>query len=285
MRKIFEREGFHDNTDISPLPDHRVITSNERLDTIISELREAVPTSSVMERMQIPKHYLTSMIAQGYLRTITGSDQRANAKHQFFPQDVTRALTRMFECAEIISEYSDRHLTVPEARAVAVTSIDFIMSLVCDGKLKWKGRLPGSEVFPHLLVDVDEVLTLVRHEAQGSGIPKRHIENHIPGIGKHVLSFIEAGLLELVEEFSPDARRMVPVISRESADAFAENYVTLGALSKMHSLHHRQVRSILSSFGISPAFDPADIGTYVYELRALKEAAQRETQIWKIDVN
>jgi len=283
MRKIFEREGFHDNTDISLLPDHRVITSNERLDTIISELREAVPTSSVLERMQIPKHYLTSMIAQGYLRTITGSNQCANAKHQFLHQDVSRALTRMFKGAEIISEPSDRHLTVPEARAAAVTSIDFIMSLVCDGKLKWKGRLQGSDVFPHLLVDADEVVTRVRREAKGTGIPKRQIDEHIPGMGKHVLKFIAAGELELVEEYSPDARRTVQMVSRESADAFVMNYITLGELSRNHGLHHKQVRKILSSVNIQTVFDKSRFEAFIYDRHQILSAEQRYPRMWDKD--
>jgi hypothetical protein len=280
MRKIFEREGFHGDMDISSIPDHRVIVSNKRLLTIIEELREAVSTPAVMDRMQIPKHYLNSMIAQGYLRTSTGSDQRPNAKHQFLPQDVTSALTRMFDGAEIISEPSDRQMTIPEARAAAVTSIDFIMILVFDGNLKWKGRLPGPEIFPNLLVDADEIIEHVRHEEKGSGIPKHRIDEHIPGMGKHVLKFIEAGVLELVDEYSPDARRMVPVVSRESADRFVARYVSLGELSRERGLHHKQVRRILKSVNIQTAFDPPQFGAFVYERRQIFAAEQRCPRMW-----
>jgi len=280
MRKIFEREGFHGDMDISSIPDHRVIVSNERLLTIIEELRDAVSTPAVMDRMQIPKHYLNSAIVQGYLRTITGSDQRSNAKHQFLPQDVTSALTAMFDGAEIISEPSDRQITVPEARAAAVTSIDFIMSLVFDGKLKWKGRLSGPDVFPHLLVDVDEVIEHVRHEAKGSGIPKHHIDQHIPGMGKHVLKFIKAGVLQLVEEYSPDARRMMPVVSRESADAFVARYISLGELSWKRGLHHKQVRKILKSVDISTAFAPSQFGAFIFDRSQILAAERRRPQMW-----
>ncbi|MGX1496682.1 hypothetical protein ACSSV1_001703 [Labrenzia sp. MBR-25] len=280
MRKIFEREGFHGDTDIYSLSDHRVIASNEKLLTIIAELREAISTPVVMDRMQIPKHYLNSVIEQGYLRTVTGSDQRSNAKHQFLPQDVTSALTAMFDGAEIISEPSDRQMTVPEARAASVTSIDFIMSLVFEGNLKWKGRLPGPEIFPNLLVDVDEVIEQVRREAKGSGIPKHQIDEHVPGIGKHVLKFIEAGELELVEEYSPDARRMVPVVSRESADAFVARYVSLGELSRNRGLHHKQVRKILNSVDVQTAFDTARFGVFVYDRSQILTAERTRPQMW-----
>ncbi|MEP3427402.1 MAG: hypothetical protein ABJL33_07225 [Hyphomicrobiales bacterium] len=284
MRRIFERGGFHSNADISALPDHRVIVSDEKLEKIIEELRQSISSLAVMDRMQIPKHYLNSLISLGYLRTVTGSDQRPNAKHRFLSQDVGAALGKMFEGAETVSEPSNRQMTIPEARSAAVTSIDFIMCLVFDGTLRWKGRLPGDEIFPHLLVDVDEVISHVRHEAKGSGIPKHHIDQHIPGMGKHVLKFIEAGALELVEEYSPAARRMVPVVSRESVDAFVENYISLGGLSRNHSLHHRQVRNTLSSLDISPVFDPSEVGAYVYDRHEILRAEGQDAQMWKADV-
>lgn len=283
MRRIFEREGFHGNSDISALPDHRVMVSDEKLEKIIEELRQSITSPAVMDRMQVPKHYLNCLISLGYLRTVTGSDQRPNARHHFLPQDVDAALKRMFEDTEKVAEPSSRQTTVLEARSAAVTSIDFIMSLVFDGKLKWKGRLPGDEIFPNLLVDVDEVTSLVRREAKGAGIPKHHIDQHIPGMGKHVLKFIEAGELELVEEYSPAARRMVPVVSRESADTFVANYITLGALSRDQGLHHRQVRNILNAYEIVPAFEPFKFGTYVYERNEILRVERERPQMWNIE--
>lgn len=280
MRRIFEREGFHGNADISALPDHRVIVFNEKLEKIIEELRQSISSSTVMDHMLIPRHYLNSLVSSGYLRTVTGSDQRPNAKHHFLPEDVSAALSRMFDNAVTVSEPSNRQLTIPEARSAAVTSIDFIMSLVFDGTLKWKGRRPGGEVFPHLLVDVDEVISHVRREAKGSGIPKHHIDQHIPGMGKHVLKFIEAGELELVEEYSPAARRMVPVVSRESADTFVAKYVTLGELSRNHGLHHKQVRNTLKLVNIQTAFDKSKYGIYVYDRAEILEAEQLDPKLW-----
>lgn len=149
---------------------------------------------------------------------------------------------------------------------------------------KVRNSFPGDEVFPNLLVDVDEVISHVRREAKGSGIPKHHIDQHIPGMGKHVLKFIDAGALELVEEYSPAARRMVLVVSQESVDAFNENYITLGALSRNHGLHHRQVRSILSSLDIAPAYDPTEVGAFVFDRNAILRAERIDPRIWNIDV-
>lgn len=281
MRRIFEREGFYGNADISALPDHRVIVSNEKLEKIIEELRQSISSSTVMDHMRIPRHYLNSLVSLGHLRTVTGSDQRPNAKHHFLPEDVSAALSQMFENAVTVSEPSTRQMTIPQARSVAVTSIDFIMRLIFDGKLKWKGRFPGDEIFPHLLVDVDEVISHVRNEAKGSGIPKHHIDQHIPGMGKHVLKFIDAGALELVEEYSPDARRKVPVVSRESADAFVAKYISLGELSRKCGLHHKQVRKILDSVDVQTAFDTSQFGSYIYDRNELIAVERRRPKMWE----
>ena len=76
----------------------------------------------------------------------------------------------------------------------------------------------------------------------------------------------------------------MPVVSRESVDAFNENYVTLGTLARNHGMHHRRVRNILSSHDIAPAFDPFEVGTYVYGRITTLRAEQIDPQTWNIDV-
>ena len=100
-------------------------------------------------------------------------------------------------------------------------------------------------------------------------------------MGKHVLKFIKAGVLELVDEYSPDARRMVPVVSKESAGAFAAKYISLGEVSQKLGLHHRQVRKILKSVDIQTKFDPSQFGAFIYDRKQILAAELKREQIWE----
>lgn len=91
----------------------------------------------------------------------------------------------------------------------------------------------------------------------------------IPGLGaSSYRKLIAAGVLETAEEFSPEARRVIPVATRASGEAFKERYVTLGELCQRTGLHHKQVRQRLREAGVGEAFPYEVVGTFFYERQA-----------------
>lgn len=74
----------------------------------------------------------------------------------------------------------------------------------------------------------------MRSSGTRTNLTKEEAEAFLPGTHDRVVSaLIASGYLTLVEEFSPDARRMIPVVSRESANAFRTRFVSLGELRQM----------------------------------------------------
>src|SRR5690606_16475043 len=134
---------------------------------------------------------------------------------------------------------------------------------IFDKRLKWKGRLAGRTGYHALLLDVDECIQLVRD----IGPPMTNflfaeLEQEIVGLNKNSVPFlVRLDKLEQDKEFSPRARRLVPVITRASVEEFRRQYVTAGELCQVHGLHHKQVRSILGKVGIEEEFDAKTVKT------------------------
>ena len=107
---------------------------------------------------------------------------------------------------------------------------------------------------------------------------------YIPGMGRDsVKVLLDSGHLQTTEEFNPEARRMSTVVSRESADAFREAYVSLGELVQASGLHHKRVRLLLRSVNIEAILDPDEVGTFFYSRADVLQAQREDPDFWKYD--
>jgi len=266
MRNLFVLKGLAGDGDGSGLRDHRVTVTSGEIETLVDELKGALSTSKVLAMTGIPLPYLRAMIACGHLRTVTGSNERAYAKHRFRKSDVEEMMARLFEGAVAVDETAPGKAEIAEARHAAGCSTEAILGFVFEGRLSWKGLLGGRREYGCLLVDVEEVKRLTRSEPGKSGFTKLELAKFIPGLPTASIDkLITAGFLDVDEEFSPEARRMVPVITRESAERFKEKYVSLGELTQTHGLHHKQVRMLLRRSGIEAERDADEIGFFFYD--------------------
>lgn len=284
MRRLVDREGLAPDGVASGLMDHRVTVSADRIGETLERLSNALATSEVLRRTGFPLQYLRTALTDGHLPTVTGSDRRRNAKHRFDPDAVSGLLDRMFDGCETIQRRDDNMVGIKEARARAVTSQSRILGMIFGQELRWKGRLAGKEGFDALLLDLNEVVRRVRSEPNGFGIGMREILDRLPGLGRDApKALVARGLLTVTEEFSPEARRMVPVITPDSAEAFRRKFVTLGELCQRTGLHHKKVRLLLRVAAIKEVFPFADFGCFVYS-RALVEGAEAATpDFWAYD--
>ena len=152
-------------------------------------------------------------------------------------------------------------------------TLDEIYDLVLGGKLVWKGLLGGRREYGALLLDANELTKLVRDKPARQCLTRLELMDAIPGIAKTTPQFLmDNEHVVATEEFSPDARRTIPVITRESAEAFRARYVTLGELSAARGCHHKQVTSKLNRKGVVVAFDIEEAGCFIFDRRQAEEA-------------
>ncbi|MGB3643575.1 MAG: TniQ family protein [Mesorhizobium sp.] len=284
VRRLFKRMGIDGAADHSGVMDHRILVKSEEIHRVVAELKEAITAPQVERLLGVPRLHLKELVALGYLPALAGTGTRRNAKRRFSRTDVEQLRARLFEGAHEIFEPGERQVDVTEARRAATCTIPDLLNMIFDGRLAWKGRLAGRHDYMALLFDADEVTRLVRSEGTRTNLTKAEAEAFLPGTHERVVNrLIEAGHLTIVEEFSPDARRMIPVVSRESAEAFKSCYISLGELCQKTDLHHKKVRLVLRNAGVEAAIPQENVGAFFYCRERIEELEASCPAFWAYD--
>jgi len=265
LRKLFARKGLTDDEKTSALRDHRVLVRAEDVEEMLSGMKGSLSTPEVEAATGIPRMHLKALIAGGYLPTITSSAGKRKAKHSFTQQAVDGMLERIFEGAVPVETPTDRQRSIGDARRAADAKIDFVLSLIFEGKLAWKGLLGGKREYGAVLLDADEVTAIVRKGPEREGLIKGELLELIPGLNHvAVSSLIESGHFTVTQEFNKETRRTMPVITRQSAEAFKAEYVALGEVSRTTGLHPKVILKRLHKENILPTEDYGKISIFLY---------------------
>lgn len=273
IRNLLGRKGVAAANFGSGLTDHRVTIRAEEVEPTLAKLPTALTAPRVVELTGIPRMHLRSMIAQGFLPTLTASDKVAHARHHLAPEDVDALMKRLFAGAEPVKAPTSRKVTIMTARQIATAHNDDLIAWLLEGKLGWKGRLGEEMRYENLLIDADELTELVRAEPEMTGLTNEHVVRFIPGLAKpSVPALVALGVLATAEEFSPEARRLVQVVTRESAEAFRARYAALGELCQITGLHHKRVRQRLRRVGVDEIFPYEEAGAFIYARQSALEA-------------
>ncbi|WP_189350028.1 TniQ family protein [Mesorhizobium sp. M1E.F.Ca.ET.045.02.1.1] len=281
IRRLFKRMGVDEASDHSGVMDHRILVTSDDFSHVVAELKDALTAPEVERLLGVPRIHLKELVAHGHLDGLAGTGSRRNAKRRFSKVEVERLRERLFDGAQEVSEPTERQVDITDARRAATCTIPDILDMIINGKLAWKGRLAGRHDYMALLLDADEVTRLVRSDGMRTNLTKAEAEGFLPGTHERVVSrLIDAGYLTLVEEFSPDARRMIPVVSRDSAEAFKSRFVSLGELCQKTGMHHKKVRLILRVAGIEAALDPGVVGAFFYSRDLIDQAEGQSQSMW-----
>jgi hypothetical protein len=99
---------------------------------------------------------------------------------------------------------------------------------------------------------------------------------------RSIQPLIDGDELVKIMEYSPNARREVPVVTAESASAFSEKYVTAGELCETHGFHHKQVKYRLLDAGADMEFDQDTVKAMIYNRAKVERAAVGQVGFWTI---
>lgn len=237
---------------------------------------------ATLELLGIDRSLLEALVDVGVLPDASGATPEFQAHRRFAREDIDAMLDRLFEGAVDVDMPTDRQVPMMRARHVSLASHVEILQFILEKKLTWKGRLAGRSDIDALLLDADECIQLVRDLAPAmDGFLFAELETAIPGLNKNsVPLLVRLKELDEDEEFSPRARRLVPVITRASVEEFRRQYVTAGELCQVHGLHHKQVRSILDRVGIEEEFDAKAVKTTIYDRVKVEAAAEGQKGFW-----
>ena len=166
-----------------------------------------------------------------------------------------------------------RPFSLSEARHFAACTLDEAFEVAFGSKLAWKGLLGGRLEYGALLLDADELTRIVRDKPKRTSMTRTELKEFVTGLGRNTVQFlVDKGLLTEVDEYSADARRMIPMFTVANAEGFMEFYVTLGELMKKHDLHFKNAIPALTAANVKPVFNAKEAGCFIYERKAAEEA-------------
>lgn len=108
--------------------------------------------------------------------------------------------------------------------------------------------------FLSILVDVDEVKSLVRGQEHG-GLSLRDVQRRMQWSTKVLSALIEQGLLPSTVALNPVNRCPQRIVTSADLEAFDRTFVSITTLSKELRSQNRKLKALLTAAGIDP--DPA----------------------------
>jgi TniQ len=213
-------------------------------------------------RVQRDRLYRTGLIVP----RVRGMDH--GAADQFTPEDLDAFLDRLLDGAKPAKVAKAGQVNIPEAARLAFCMSEEVVRLILDGKLARKWRLRGERGYMSVLVDVDEVRSLVRGPDKG-GFTGMEIKDKLSTTAKVAAALIKHGHLATITVVNPVNRCPTVVVPAVEVERFGKRYVSLFVLAKQQRRHFRAVKKDLDAAGIEPALDAKKVGATFYQWKDL----------------
>ena len=254
------------------LSDHHVVFAAEEASRLVAQAKDAMSLPEVGEYLNAPRVHATLLAKNKFIKphVVAGS---AGARDRFAVADLDAFLGRLLDGSIGTSRLRPYHCNIPTAAKSACCSAAQIVRLALDKKLKWTGRLLGTEGYLSLLVDVREIKLHVRGPEHG-GVSLRQVASMLETNDVVVRNLIVTGTLETFMATNPVNRCPQVVVGPAEIARFRETYVSLFQLSRERGKHIKAVRNELNAAGVKPALAPMKMkATFYLRAEIAKSAA------------
>lgn len=242
-----------------PLPEFEVLAAS---------LAEHLTTKDVASLTGFDRRLVEDLAETGMLPSLPADRRPAGANHRFMRGDVRALMARLFRDAQTVPAPHGRRVPVVQARNKTRGHASDILSLILGERLAWVGRTGDTDRYENLLVDIDEVVAVMRSGASMKGVYATEAAELLPGVRKEGMRHLaDAGHLVETTEFCPRSMRRMKVYTRESIEAFAAEYVSLNAVAQAHGIYHASAAHRLRKAGVNAAFDTGNVGSVIFRRR------------------
>ncbi|SMQ85288.1 TniQ protein [Devosia lucknowensis] len=281
IRRLFSRHGLGEREIAEGKPSRDIAVPRQEAELVVRQLKRSVGYREAMGLLGIKRKTFDGLVASGILSDCFGRGAGDTEFYRFSVDDIHDLVERMLEGAVEVSP-GDRQSDIVAIPRRLNARIAEIISLVLDGKVRWKGRLEGRSDFGALVLDVDEVHSLIL-DSRPSLVHLRNcdVPGVIVGLSKNsVTPLIDLDQLDTTTEVVPIARRVSQVVTRASAEAFHRNYVTATELSQRHGVNQKSAKQRLEAVGVLPAFDPEVVNTVIFDRTEVERATHGRDGFW-----
>lgn len=204
--------------------------------------------------------YQVAMLVKAKLIRLTEAAQ--NGQHGAIHVATLEAFVdRLMKNARTVKQKTGYQATLADAsRRAMFTQVD-IVNLISEGRLKWIGVREGSRHYGSILVDWQEVRSLI-HELGRDTLSLREFADQIQVRKQAAGALVAQGHVASVFKVCGGHRTIR--IQASEAIAFRQRYVSLGELACNRNQHHQTTKKMLDKRGVKPAFDPDAVLAHIY---------------------
>lgn len=268
LRKLLHAAG-HISDEQLALTDDRILFEADVAHHLLCLVSEEMPLKQAGLYLNIPRHTERALFEAGHLRpfVVGGLDRSFN--HAFAKRDLDLFLESLMRDAIQIGPSDAGYLPITAAAARARCTAAEIVDLILSRKAKRVRFQPDVSGFSSIMVDPDEILSLLDKTIKGV-LSLKEVERKLKTDFKVVQSLINLGAIPVSTVINPKTRSRQRVVSVEDMDRFAGRYASLHMLANEHGIYFRKIADKFREKGIQPAFDPEKVRASFYERVAIE---------------
>ncbi|KQQ85698.1 TniQ family protein [Aureimonas sp. Leaf324] len=242
--------------------DDRTLFSADRAAPLLRGLRDAMDLQGVAKYLGIPRPHVRPLIEMKYVKVIPESESDKFRTWSIERREADAFMTRMLDQADrTIALDGLYHL--PAAAKRTCRSTGEILQLLFGGKLTRVGIDPDVRGYLSVLVDPEEIKTLLAPRAEGI-VTLRAVEQELRTSTVVVKKLVDRGHLRARTIVNPVMRRPQTIVDRDELDQFKRSYVSLNTLADDRGRHFRRLARELREAGIAPIDDPKVLEITLY---------------------
>ncbi|WJS00319.1 TniQ family protein [Roseibium aggregatum] len=270
LRKVLQAVGLITEDQLT-LSDERTLFRAEDAKFHLDRIEESMSLNRARDYINAPRPVERTLLAAGLLKPWLEGGNGVLKDHAFAKRDLDEFLAALTGDALPVTE--EEKILVPILRAVKMAncSTSEVVQLILDRRLGTIRMDPDLTGFLAVLVDPEEVKSLVRREDHG-GYSLREVEQKLNTTTQVIKALIEHNHLEAEIAVNPINRCPQTIVKRDVLTAFMDKFETASSLARRSGSHLQTMMKRLDGLGVPPAFPKDQIPATFYALDRVRLA-------------
>ncbi|MFT3810153.1 MAG: TniQ family protein [Micropepsaceae bacterium] len=229
----------------------------ETLDPLLARISSSIPRVQAAKRLGVSPDVFDLFRRIGRINAAFSGD---NVADLYDVEELDRLRHAVFVHARIVRERPANCSRITAAVGLVAVTSEKILLMIAEGKLAFVGQEPGNQKMCDLYVNREELRDLVHGPEQPIPNDQLTIEQarSVLYLNTETIAwFMRGGYLQTTRHWSARRRCHYRLIAKAEIEAFADQYVSLGALAAEARIQANHVARRLERRGIFPLGFPA----------------------------
>ncbi|MBE7203560.1 MAG: hypothetical protein INR70_37990 [Parafilimonas terrae] len=242
----------------------------EAFGAVVANVEDHLTAKDVADRTGFSAKQIGHLEEAGLLPVLPEADRKAGSKRRFLRPDVDAFMARLFRNAIPVANPSEPRMTIDRAAPGLRVGTVEILNLILEDRLAWVGRHTTGEGYGDLLIDRDEILSVIQGTGSAGDVAEPEAATMLVGVDpRNLWRLARVGLLAWSPGYRPRDPRSVRAFTRESVEAFAAEYATLKEVAASAGLLPLQAMRRLGEAGVREAAEYDQVRMKLYRRRDL----------------